>query len=166
VADRALELLLGLVVDDEGTRWGDRAVDVQRADAAALLDQSGERRHWIGRSRGYAKTDDLGAVTTAVLLEQLPPGSEAIGTAADRDQARLLVDRIRWIALRTPGSAAHSTSARSPSRPSAGFGSRPSPLTLPRRGDGRRRGRSRTSCACGRRRRARGRSGSPCRPRS
>src|SRR5712691_6079954 len=102
MTDRALELLLGLVVDDGGTRWGNRAVEVQRRDAAALLDRNGPHRHWIGRSRGYAKTDDLAAVTLAVLLEQLAPGAEAIGTAADRDQARLLVDRMRWLALRTP----------------------------------------------------------------
>ena len=100
--DRAFELLLGLVVDDDGNRWGGRAVDVQRADAQALLDRVDVRRHWIGRSRGYAKTDDLAAVTLAALLEQLAPGDEAIGTAADRDQARILVDRIRWLALRTP----------------------------------------------------------------
>lgn len=102
MASPAVALLNALVVDDAGTRWGERATEVQRRDAAALLDPTGPRRHWVSRSRGYAKTDDLAAVTLAVLLEQLPPGAEAIGTAADRDQARLLVDRIRWLALRTP----------------------------------------------------------------
>lgn len=103
-ADGALRLLHALVVDDAGTRWGERAVAVQRRDAEALVDvrRWKPRRHWVSRSRGYAKTDDLGAVTLAVLLEQLRPGDEAIGVAADRDQARILVDRIRWLAARTP----------------------------------------------------------------
>lgn len=102
MASPAVALLNALVVDDDGRRWGERATEVQRRDAAALLDPAGPRRHWISRSRGYAKTDDLAAVTLAVLLEQLPPGAEAIGTAADRDQARLLVDRVRWLESRTP----------------------------------------------------------------
>jgi hypothetical protein len=89
-------------VDDDGTRWGERATGVQRADARALLDLDGPRRHWISRSRGYSKTDDLAAVTAVVLLEELQSGDEAIGCAADRDQARILVDRVRRIAQRTP----------------------------------------------------------------
>jgi hypothetical protein len=101
-ADRAMRLLQALVVDDAGRRWGERATDVQRQDAEALLDRDGPRRHWIGRSRGYSKTDDLAAVTVAVLLEQLQTGHEAIGIASDRDQARLLIDHIRPIAARTP----------------------------------------------------------------
>ena len=101
-ADRAMRLLESLVVDEDGTRWGQRATSVQRRDAEALLDLDGPRRHWIGRSRGYSKTDDLAAVTIAVMLEQLHTGHEAIGIAADRDQASLLIDHIRPIAARTP----------------------------------------------------------------
>ena len=99
---RAMRLLESLVVDDDGQRWGQRATSVQRRDAEALLDLDGPRRHWIGRSRGYSKTDDLAAITIAALLEQLHTGHEAIGVAADRDQARLLIDHIRPIAIRTP----------------------------------------------------------------
>ena len=101
-ADRAMRLLESLVVAEDGTRWGERATPVQRQDAEALLDLDGPRRHWIGRSRGYSKTDDLGAATVAAMLEQLHTGHEAIGIAADRDQARLLIDHIRPIAARTP----------------------------------------------------------------
>jgi hypothetical protein len=101
-SDRALRLLDSLVVDEGDRRWGERATEVQREDARALLDPDGPRRHWIGRSRGYSKTDDLAAVTVAALLEQLKTGQEAIGCAADRDQARLLIDHIRPIAARTP----------------------------------------------------------------
>jgi hypothetical protein len=101
-ADNALHLLNALAVAEDGARWGERATEVQRRDAEALLDRAGPRRHWISRSRGYSKTDDLACVTVAVLLEQLRAGDEAIGVAADRDQARILIDRIRRIAERTP----------------------------------------------------------------
>ena len=100
--DRALGLLNALVVDGSGRRWGERATGVQREGARALLDLEGPRRHWIGRSRGYSKTDDLAALTVAVLVTQLHTGHEAIGIASDRDQARLLIDHIRPIAQRTP----------------------------------------------------------------
>ena len=98
----ALALLESLVVDRDGTRWGDRATPLQRADAEALLDLDGPRRHHIGRPRGYSKTDDLAAITVAVLVAQLDGGDEALACAADRDQARILIDRIKWIAKRTP----------------------------------------------------------------
>jgi hypothetical protein len=100
--DRALGLLNALVMDEHGTRWGERATEIQRADARALLDLDGVRKHWLGRSRGYAKTDDLAAVSLAALPTQLSTGMEAIGIAADRDQARLLVDHMRPIVQRTP----------------------------------------------------------------
>jgi hypothetical protein len=98
----ALDLLDALVVDADGTRWGSRATELQRRDAEALLDLDGPRRHWIGRSRGYSKSDDLAAVSVAVMLTQLRPGDEAIAVAADKDQARILIDRVRWIERRTP----------------------------------------------------------------
>jgi hypothetical protein len=101
-ADAAMNLLNALVVDDSGARWGERAVPVLRRDAEALLALDPPRRHWIGRSRGYSKTDDLAAITVAVLLEQLRPGAEALAVAADRDQAAIIVRRMRWIAQRTP----------------------------------------------------------------
>ena len=91
-----------LVVDENGTRWGERATGIQRDDARALLDPDGPRKHWIGRPRGYSKTDDLAAVTIAALKTQLSIGMEALGVAADRDQARLLIDHMRPIVLRTP----------------------------------------------------------------
>ncbi len=100
--DRALGFLGALVVDDHGTRWGERATQLQWADATALLDPDGPRRHWQGRSRGYAKTDDGAACTIAALKTQLSTGMEAIGVAGDRDQARLLIDHIRPFVQRTP----------------------------------------------------------------
>lgn len=98
----AMGLLNALVVDGDGRRWGERATDLQRADAEALLDRDGPRRHWIGRPRGYSKTDDLGAIMVVALLERLHGGDEAVAVAADREQAAILVRRMKWIASRTP----------------------------------------------------------------
>jgi hypothetical protein len=100
--DDALGLLNALVVGSDGERWGERASDLQRADAKALLDLDGPRRHWIGRPRGYSKTDDLAAIMVVVMLERLRGGDEAVAIAADREQAGILVRRIKWIAARTP----------------------------------------------------------------
>jgi hypothetical protein len=40
-----MSLLNALVVDEDGTRWGERATDLQREGARALLDLDGPRRH-------------------------------------------------------------------------------------------------------------------------
>jgi hypothetical protein len=99
---RALDLLNLLVIED-GRRFGDAATEVQRADAAAVLDVGeATRYHWLGRSRGYSKTSDVGAMSLAAMLTQLPPGAAMYAAAADRDQGRLLADSIRGFVQRTP----------------------------------------------------------------
>lgn len=105
MSDQAWDLLCGLRLED-GRTWASAASPVQLADARAVLDvEARQRRHWISRSRGYSKTQDLGGVATAVLLEQLPPRSNAYALAADRDQGRLIVDSIAGFAARTDGLA-------------------------------------------------------------
>lgn len=99
--DAALGLLASLVLED-GRRWGEAAVPHQWADARAVLDVDGPRRHWLGRSRGYSKTTDVGGLASAMMLTQLAPGSTAYAGAADRDQARLLADKVRGFVQRTP----------------------------------------------------------------
>jgi phage terminase large subunit-like protein len=98
----ALDLLLGLRLED-GCCWGDAAADFQIADAAAVLDREGPRRHFQTRPRGASKTTDCAAVAIAALLEQLPPRSRSYVAAADRDQAALLIDLIAGFAARTDG---------------------------------------------------------------
>ncbi len=97
----ALDVLAGLVAES-GARWGEVATADQWADARAVLASDGPRRHWLGRSRGYSKTSDAAGLTLAALLDDLPAGSSGYAAAADRDQARLLVDALRGYVARTP----------------------------------------------------------------
>jgi phage terminase large subunit-like protein len=103
-ATDALSLLAGFRLED-GRRWGDAATSVQMADAVAVLDRTGPRRHWLGRSRGYSKTTDVAGLGLAMLIEQLLPGSLCYAAAADADQAALLVNAVRGFVTRTPGLA-------------------------------------------------------------
>lgn len=98
----ALDLLYGLRLED-GRRWGEAATREQRADAEAILDPlSATPMHFLTRSRGFSKTTDLAGVAMAALLAQVPPGSRAYAVAADRDQARLLLDAVEGFVARTP----------------------------------------------------------------
>lgn len=96
----AYELLCGLIMPD-GSSWGSVATAVQRRDARAVPSAQGPRRHWIGRARGFSKTEDLAGLTLAAMVVLLRPGAEAYCVARDRDQARLLVDRMRGFIRRS-----------------------------------------------------------------
>ena len=100
----ALDLLAGLVLED-GRPWGDLATEWQWQDAVSILEpgQSGARLHFLTRPRSASKTTDLAAVCCVALVEQLPPGARCYAFAADRDQARLLIDALAGLVVRTPG---------------------------------------------------------------
>jgi hypothetical protein len=101
----ALELLNPLTLED-GRRWGAVATDLQRADARAILESSSATPyHWIGRSRGYSKTSDLGGIALIKLIAQAPAGSRSYAFAADQGQARLLLDSIEGFVRRSPSLA-------------------------------------------------------------
>jgi hypothetical protein len=97
----ALVLLQALVLED-GRRWGDVAAPFQLEDARAVLEQDGPPYSYLTRARGAAKTSDLAGIAVAAMLTQAPPGARLYGLAADRDQARLLVDSVRGYVERTP----------------------------------------------------------------
>jgi Terminase large subunit, ATPase domain len=100
--NEAVDLLYALVLED-GRRWGEAAVDVQRADAEAVLDTGSETpNHMLTRSRGYSKTSDLAGVSIPVMLVQAPARARMYGLAADRGQGQLLVDAIAGFVQRTP----------------------------------------------------------------
>ncbi len=101
----ALDLLGGLILED-GRRWADAAEPWQWSDAEAVLDvDDGPPMHFLTRPRGASKTTDLAGIGCAALLAQLPPSARAYAVAADRDQARLLVDALAGFVARTPGLA-------------------------------------------------------------
>jgi hypothetical protein len=100
VSDPALAFLSSLVLED-GSRWGDVATPFQVEDARAVL-QGGVPYHYLTRARGAAKTSDLAGIAISVMLTQAPPGARLYALAADRDQARLLIDSIRGYVERTP----------------------------------------------------------------
>jgi hypothetical protein len=108
-----MRLLAALVLED-GRRWGEAARPFQVADARAVLDLSGPRRHFMTRPRGGSKTTDLAGIAAAVLLEQAPASARSYAFAADRDQAALLLDALSGFAMRTPevGSALRVDSTR------------------------------------------------------
>lgn len=99
----ALDLLRAFVLDD-GRRWGEVAHPFQVEDAGAVLDDSPgvPRRHYWTRPRGAAKTTDLAGVGCAALLAQLPALSRSYAYAADRDQARLLLESVEGFVRNTP----------------------------------------------------------------
>lgn len=99
--DAALGIVGGLVLED-GRRWGEAAEPWQSADARAVLDLAGPRRHFWTRPRGASKTSDAAGVAIAVLLEQAPRGSRSYVLAADREQGGLVVDSVQGFRDRTP----------------------------------------------------------------
>jgi phage terminase large subunit-like protein len=101
---QALDVLGGLVLEN-GSRWGEAAQPWQWADARAVLEPGSDdpRSHFLTRPRGASKTTDLAGVATAALLTQLAPAARAYAVASDADQARLLVDAMTGFARRTPG---------------------------------------------------------------
>jgi len=105
LADDALELLGGLVIDD-GRRWGDAATaatPVLWEDAIEILNPaSSTPYHWLGRSRGFDKTSGLAAAMLSAMLTQAPAGAKLYSLAADRDQGRLLIDSVQGFVTRTP----------------------------------------------------------------
>ncbi len=62
-----LELLSGLRLED-GRSWGEAATDVQRADAAAVLDTDSVTPYaFLTRARGFSKTTDLAGISVVVI---------------------------------------------------------------------------------------------------
>ncbi len=101
VVDDALAVLAGLVLES-GHRWGEVATPEQWADARAVLDTNGPRRHLLLRSRGRSKTTDEAGASLAAMLTQLAPGAESYAAAGDREQAGLLLRKVRGLVERTP----------------------------------------------------------------
>ena len=100
--DVALGTLASLVLED-GSPWGEVAVQRQLDDARAILDLTGPRKHFLTRPRSGSKTTDLAGIAIAVLVDQAPSAARCYVVAADRDQAALLIDAADGLIDRTPG---------------------------------------------------------------
>jgi hypothetical protein len=97
-----LELTASMVLDN-GSRWGELATPDQWEDMRALLAGDGPRRHFWLRARGRSKTWDCAAASLAMMLSgRIRPGDECYAAAAGRDQAGLILRKVRGIADRTP----------------------------------------------------------------
>jgi hypothetical protein len=99
-----MAMLAGLVLDDEGTMWGDVAEPWQRADAAAILLGTAPedvRLHFQTRPKGGSKTTDQAAVLLVAMLTQAPRGATLHAYASDADQATILLDALRALAERS-----------------------------------------------------------------
>lgn len=97
----AFATLAGLVNED-GRSWYEAATELQRTDAEALLVDDGAARHWIGRPRGYSKSQDVaGAMLAALVVGRIPLSWPAYVGAADGGQAGLILDSIRGFVERT-----------------------------------------------------------------
>lgn len=101
-SDRALSLLLSFVWDDEGRTLGEVLHDRQITDLEEILDTDGPRLHCQLKPRGAGKTDLVAAALLAIALIQAPTGARCYAAAADKDQARLVIDSIRAYVRRTP----------------------------------------------------------------
>jgi Terminase large subunit, ATPase domain len=95
----ALDVLARLCLED-GRALTEVAADWQLADLRAVLEGS-EPFSFQTRPRGGSKTSDAAAVAIAWLLSAEGP-ARFYAAAADRDQARLLLDGLEGFAHRTP----------------------------------------------------------------
>ncbi len=104
MSSRALGLMASLVLEN-GQQWGEVAARWQWKDAQAILDpkRRDPRMHFCTRPRGGAKTTDLAGIGGVALVELVPPDGNVFAIAADKDQARLVIDALRGLVARTPG---------------------------------------------------------------
>jgi hypothetical protein len=101
VSDEALDLMWALRLED-GSLWGEKAADFQKADAEAIFADHGPRLHFITRPRGGSKTTDIAAVALAWLVMEAPPLANAHVVAANAEQATILIDAAAAFIVRTP----------------------------------------------------------------
>ena len=89
----ALDLLAALPLEN-GARWGEMAHPFQLADARAIFDPEGPRRHFLLRGRGMSKTTDIAGITLSLLLTEAPANSTSLVYASDADQAELTMEAL------------------------------------------------------------------------
>ena len=101
MGDAGLDLMYGLVLEN-GDRWGQLAVDQQRADAEAIFGPEKPHRHFLTRPRGGSKTSDLAGVALSWLAVEAPVRARGYVVAANGEQAGILIDAAASFVARTP----------------------------------------------------------------
>jgi hypothetical protein len=99
--DHALDLRGALVLPD-GRLVAEADAPFQRTDARVVLDPEAPPNTLILRRRGGSKTEDCAGYALAACVALFPKSSRLYATAADRDQARLLLDSVAGFVHRTP----------------------------------------------------------------
>lgn len=100
----AKALLAALVLEDE-RRIGDAWEPWQWRLAEWMFDEQARPNRFETRPRGGSKSTDSACILMVSMLTTLPAGSQLDAYAADRDQARLIVDWARGAVSRTPALA-------------------------------------------------------------
>lgn len=103
-AVEALAWMAGVVIDDNGTRWGDTAAEYQITNAAAVLAPVDDvRQFFVPGTRGARKTTDMAALILTLLEKQAPAYARGFIVASDEDQAMDVVEVVGEMVARTPG---------------------------------------------------------------
>lgn len=84
-------MMLELILED-GSKWGDIAVDVQLEDAAAVLTDEERTLHFITRPRGGSKSTDTAGIGLAWLAAEAPERARGAIIASNATQASIVVD--------------------------------------------------------------------------
>jgi hypothetical protein len=99
--DDALDCISALVRPD-GSTWIEHAAPWQLRDAATILDPDAPPHTFVMRRRGASKTEDGSVWAIGSTVALFPPGSTTNIGAADRDQARFVLDSLAGFVQRTP----------------------------------------------------------------
>ncbi len=104
-AMREAKALLAALVLEDGRRIGDAWEPWQWRLAQWMFDERARPNRFETRPRGGSKSTDAACILMVSMLTTLPAGSQLDAYAADRDQARLIVDWARGAVSRTPALA-------------------------------------------------------------
>jgi hypothetical protein len=94
--------ILASLVNDDNSRWAERAIPQQMADARAIFEEERPNWHFITRPRGGSKTTDIAGVALAWLVGKAGPFDRGFVVAANAEQATLVIDAASGFIFRTP----------------------------------------------------------------
>ncbi len=93
--------MYALVLED-GRRWGEAAVPIQRDDIEAIFSPGRPNMHFLTRPRGGSKTSDIAGMALSWIAVAAPAKSRGYVVASNADQAAILIDAASAFVSRTP----------------------------------------------------------------